>query len=157
MFKIPAKFRDIPEAVQLRQANAEFEAAIEQEKRLTKQSGEKVHFISSKLRNAMDELQRAEKAFDAATGGPKRVGLTPAVVEEISRRFPSDQHQLVQDILDKSCGRTLPFFREATAQKLEFVRLAVLQLSNGDLIELQKFIEEAHIDWQVVVSAAARE
>ena len=154
MINIPAEFKDIPEAATLRLANARLDEACERERQMTEQSGERVHLISSQLRHAMDELGRAENAFDAATGEPKRAGLTPAVVDEIALRFPTDQHPGVQELLDKSCGRTLPLLREATAHELEFVRLAVLRLSAGDLTELRKYIELAHVDWRDVVSAA---
>ena len=154
MLKIPPEFRDIPEAEDLRRADAAFAAAIEQERRATERSGERVHFVSERLRHAQEELRRAEEAFDAATGEPKRVGLTPPVLAELSRQFPAHQHQLVTDLLDESCGRTLPLMREATAEGLEFIRLAVLQLSKGDLPTLRKMIECAHIDWRTVVLAA---
>ena len=49
MFKIPEEFRDIPEAIRLREAEAQFEAVVEQEKRATQQSGERVHLIGTKL------------------------------------------------------------------------------------------------------------
>jgi hypothetical protein len=39
MFKIPDEFRDVPEALKVREAQARFERAIEQEKRVTEQTG----------------------------------------------------------------------------------------------------------------------
>ena len=154
MLKIPPEFRDIPEAAQLRQAETNFDAAIEREKRITQQCGERVHLITEQLQQAQEEFRRAQEAFDAATGEPKRAGLTPAVLAEISQQFPSQQHQLVADLLDQSCGRALPLMREATAQGLEFIQLAVLQLSDGDLARLRDMIELAQIDWRDVVTAA---
>jgi hypothetical protein len=154
MLKIPPEFRDIPEAAQLRQAEANFDAAIEREKRITQQSGERVHLITEQLQQAQEEFRRAQEAFDSATGEPNRAGLTPAVLAEISRQFPPQQHQLVADLLDQSCGRALPLMREATAQRLEFVQLAVLQLSDGKLARLRDMIELAQIDWRDVVTAA---
>src|SRR5947208_3299163 len=106
MFRIPEEFRDIPEAVRLREAEAQFEAAIEQEKLATQQSGERVHLIGRNLRHAQEELQKAQDAFDAATGEPKPVGLTPAVVEEISRLFSPPERRHVEEVLNQSCGRT---------------------------------------------------
>ena len=63
MFKIPDEFRDTPEAAKVREATARFEAAIEQEKRIA-QGGERVHLITGQLRQAQEELQRAQNAFD---------------------------------------------------------------------------------------------
>src|SRR5882724_920200 len=88
MFKIPDEFRDTPEAARVREATARFEAAIEQQKRIARQSGERVHLVTGQLRQAQEELQRAQNAFDDATGEPKLAGLTPAVVEEVAKHFP---------------------------------------------------------------------
>ncbi len=154
MLNIRPEFQSTPEAARLRRADAAFTAAIEAERRATQLSGERVHLISEHLRHAQDELGEAQRAFDAATGEPKRVGLTPAVVAELSRLFPSHQHPVVTDLLDGSCGRTLPLLREATAQRLEFVRLAALKSSNGDLSKLRDAIELAHIDWRDLVMAS---
>ena len=154
MFKIPEEFRDIPEAIRLREAEVQFEAAIEQEKRATQQSGERVHLIGRKLRHAQEELQKAQDAFDAATGEPKPVGLTPAVVEEISLLFSPPERRHVEEVLDQSCGRTLPFQREATAQELEHIRICVLRLSSSDLKKLHEWIDLANVDERDVILAA---
>ena len=153
MFKIPDEFRDTPEAEKVREAEARFEAAIDQEKRITQQSGERVHLITGQLRQAQEELQRAQNAFDAVTGEPKLAGLTPAVVEEVAKHFPQAQHQQVRELLDSDCGRTIPFRRQATAEQLEWTRLVVLRLSKGDFSELSKWVELANIDERDVVQA----
>src|SRR5207244_13572730 len=93
MFKIPDEFRDTPEAAKVREATARFEAAIEREKRIAQQTGERVDLITGQLRQAQEELQRAQNDFDAATGEPKPAGLTPAVVEEVAKRFTPAQQQ----------------------------------------------------------------
>ena len=153
MFKIPDEFRDTPEAAKVREATARFEAAIEQQKRIARQSGERVHLVTGQLRQAQEELQRAQNAFDAATGEPKLAGLTPAVVEEVAKHFPPAQHQQVQELLERDCGRTIPFRREATAEQLEWTPLAVLRLSKGDFSELGRWVELANIDERDVVHA----
>jgi len=155
MFKIPDEFRDIPEAVELRQAEARFKAAIEQEKRITQDSEKQVHLITGKLRQAQADLQRAQNAFDAATGEPKPVGLTSAVIEEVSCLFPVQEREDVENLLDRSCGRTLPFHRDSSAQKLEHIRLCVLRLSRGDVAKLRQWIEFANVDWRDVIYAAS--
>ena len=75
------------------------------------------------------------------------------MVEEVARHFPSAQHQQVRELLDRDCGRTIPFRREATAEQLERTRLAVLRLSKGDFSELGKWVELANIDERDVVHA----
>jgi hypothetical protein len=155
MHKIPDAFRDIPAAVKLREAEARFAAAIEQEKRVTQQSGERVHLISGQLRQAQDELKKAQDAFDVAAGEPKPPGLTNRVIEEISRLFPVHERETVADFLDRSCGRTIPFRREATAQQLEYVRLCALRLSKGDFAKLRQEVEMANIEEGVLTYTAA--
>jgi hypothetical protein len=61
----------------------------------------------------------------------------------------------VADFLDRSCGRTIPFRREATALQLEYVRLCVLRLSNGDFAKLRQEVEMANIEEGVVTYSAA--
>ena len=68
MFKIPDEFRDTPEAAKVREATARCEVAIEQAKRIAQQSREQVHLVAGQLRQAQEELQRAQNAFDAAMG-----------------------------------------------------------------------------------------
>lgn len=65
---IPPKFRHLPEATRLMQAEAEFSAAIEQERQLTQGKGGQVHMISDHLQHAGEELDAARAAYDAATG-----------------------------------------------------------------------------------------
>src|SRR6266576_1162311 len=74
-------------------------------------------------------------------------------VEEVAKHFPPAQHEQVRELLDRDCGRTIPFRREATAEQLEWTRLAVLRLSKGDFSELGKWVELANIDERDVVHA----
>jgi len=154
MYKIPEELRDLPEADRLRRAQAAFAAAAEEGRNLTFENEKRVRLVGERLRNAQNELGKAQKAFDLATGEPKPVGLTPAVVEEIGKHFPAAQHDFVKQILDQECGRTIPFCREATAQELEYIRLCVLRLSKGNLSELRKCVELANIDQRDVFLAA---
>ena len=155
MYKIPDEFRDLPEADRLRSAQARFSAAAEEGRRLTFENEERVRFIGEQLRKAQNELKEAQKAFDLVTGEPKPVGLTPAVVDEIGKLFPAEQHEAVKQIIDKECGRTIPFQRDAAAQELEYIRLCVLRLSKGNLSELRKWVILANIDQRDVLLPAA--
>src|ERR1041385_3387371 len=154
MYRIPEQFRDLPEAARLRKAQTIFVAAAEDGRNLTFENEERVRLVGERLRHAQNELGMARKAFDLATGEPKPVGLTAAVVEEISNQFPAAQHDVVKEILDKECGRTIPLCREATAKELEYIRLCVLRLSKGDISELRKWVELANIDQRDVLLAA---
>jgi hypothetical protein len=154
MYRIPEQFRDLPEAARLRKAQTIFVAAAEDGRNLTFENEERVRLVGERLRHAQNEVGMAQKAFDLATGEPKPVGLTAAVVEEISNQFPAAQHDVVKEILDKECGRTIPLCREATAQELEYIRLCVLRLCKGDISELRKWVELANIDQRDVLLAA---
>ena len=154
MYKIPEEFRDLPEADRLRRAQAAFAAAAEEGRNLTFENEKRVRLVGERLRNAQNELGKAQKAFDLATGEPKPIGLTPAVVEEIGKHSPAAQHESVKQILDQECGRTIPFCRKATAQELEYIRLCVLRLSKGNLSELRKCVELANVDQRDVFLAA---
>jgi hypothetical protein len=152
MHEIPHKFRDIPEATLLREAQAQFEAAVEREKVLSRASGQQVYLVSAYLQRAQRELHEAQDAFDAATGLPKVVPLTKAALDEIPKLFPPEHHQEVIALLEKRCGRTIPFMREATAEALEPYWLSVLRRSEGDIAELRKWIEFANIEgWDVLL------
>ena len=155
MHKIPEEFRDLPEADGLRKAQAAFAAVAEEGRNLTFENKKNVRLVGERLRHAQNELGKAQKAFDLATGEPKPIGLTPAVVEEIGKHFPTMQHDFVKQILDQECGRTIPLCREATAQELEYIRLCVLRLSKGDFSELREWIELANIDQRDVLLAAS--
>lgn len=160
MYKIPQEFSEIPEAKRLRQAETEFAAACEEAKRLTQSSNQKVHLVYKEpifepLRNVQTKLKKAQCDFDAATGEPKPVGLTPLVGEEISKLFPAEEHQRIIQLHDQKCGRTIPFKREASAKDLEYTRLCVLRLSKGNSDELHKWIELANIDERDLYYAAS--
>lgn len=154
MFDIPQEFQNIPEAVRLRRAEAEFSKAIQEERHVIGQTDERAQRIGEQARRTHAELKEAQRAFDAATGEPKPVGLTPAVIAEIERQFPASQHEEVIHLLDRSCGRTLPFFRDATAEKLEHIRLCALKMGAGDLARLRQAVELANRDWRDLIVAA---
>jgi hypothetical protein len=74
------------------------------------------------------------------------------VLDEIPKLFPAEQHQEIISLLEKRCGRTIPFMREATARALEPYRLSVLRRSQGDVAELRRWIEFANIEgWDVLL------
>ena len=144
MYKIPEEFRDLPEAARLRKAQTIFVAAAEDGRNLTFENEERVRLVGERLRHAQNELGMAQKAFDLATGEPKPIGLTAAVVEEISNQFPAAQHDVVKEILDQECGRTIPLCREATAQELEYhsaVRVASEQRRSFRALQMGRTCE----------------
>jgi hypothetical protein len=80
-------------------------------------------------------------------GKPSPKGCYPELaLDEIAKLFASKQHQEIISLLEKRCGRTIPFMRDATAGELEPSRLNVLRRSEGDIAELRKWIEFANIE-----------
>jgi hypothetical protein len=154
MYKIPDEFQDLPEAAGLRKAQARFAAAAKYARRLTVENEQAVRRVGEELRRAQNDLQQAQKAFDRVTGEPKPVGLTAGVIDEIGKHFPATQIEEVKNFLDRECGRTIPFCREAAAQELEYIRLSVLRLSKGNLSELRRWVELANLDQRDVMLAA---
>lgn len=140
-FFIPVEFRDLPEAERAREVEAEFLAALEREKSLVRT---RVHMISEELQLAQKRMQESRDAFDAAAGLPVPAPLTPQVTEEVARLFPNDQRE-VTALLEKRCGRTIPFQRDSDPISLEPYRLCVLRESKGDFTVLLKWIDAANV------------
>lgn len=145
VFYIPSEFRELPEAKIARDARAEFEAAVERERKMMAASGVRIHMISKDLQRIQKKLKEAEDAFDEATGLPIPVPLTPKAKEEVSRLFPAEQRDEVVTLLEKRCGRTIPFHRDSDSKTLEPYRLRALLESKGDIAELRKCVEVANI------------
>jgi hypothetical protein len=144
-FYIPSEFRDLPEAKRACEAEAEFRTALEREKTLATTNGNRVHFISEELQRIQKRLQEARDAFDAAAGLPVPAPLTARVLEEVNRLFGTEQRDSVIALLEKQCGRTIPFQRDADSISLEPYRLCVLRESKGDLAKLNKWIKAANV------------
>jgi len=155
MSDIPDEFRDLPEAVRLRHAQAKFAIAAENARDLGSEDQKVIRRKGEQLRAAQNELRQAQQAFDRATGEPKPIGLTEAVVVEIAKHFRSEQIEQVKSFLQTECGRTIPFFREATPEQLEHIQIGVLRLSEGKFSELRKWVGLANIDHRDVILAAS--
>jgi hypothetical protein len=155
-FYIPSKFRDIPEAKRAREAEEEFKAALERETKLAAVSSQRVHFISKELQLIQKKLKEAQDAFDAATGLPEPAPLTARVLEEVSNLFSAEQRGEAVSLLEKRCGRTIPFQRDADSISLEPYRLRVLRESKGDIATLKKWIEAANIMGRDILNGAER-
>ena len=145
IFYIPFEFRDLPEAKIVREAQAEFAAALQREMKMVTERGERVHLISEDLQRIQKKLKDADDAFDAAAGLPIPAPLTPKVAEEVSRLFSANQRQEVVTLLEKRCGRTIPFHRDSDSMSLEPYRLRVLSECKGDIGELKKWVEAANV------------
>jgi len=82
------------------------------------------------------------------------IELSRPTRKRIQTVFPQNQWSTVEDLLESRCGDNLPFVEPSHARLAERIRFAVLKLSQGDLAELQRQIEEAHVDWRDVLMVA---
>ena len=106
------------------------------------------------LERAQERLSLAKSSLDRATDGPGPVPLTETVSRKVRSLFPAELHADAIYLLEKECGRNLPFHEDADPQKLERVRLAVVKLSGGNLAELRKQVDVAKRDWRDVLAIA---
>jgi len=111
---------------------------------------------SEHLTRMQQRLLKAKDKLDQLTGGPSPVALTEAVSRKVRAIFPEEQQEEAIRLLEKECGRKLPFHENAEPQDLDRVRLAVVKLSGGNIDELRSQIEVAKRDWRDVMVPAER-
>ena len=80
--------------------------------------------------------------------------LSAATWDKVRKLFAPAEQQAVGDLLINSCGTNLPFCENSDERALERIRFAVLKLSDGDLSQLQRWVDEAQVDWRDVLMAA---
>jgi hypothetical protein len=103
---------------------------------------------------ALRTLIQAKRELERVEGGPDPVELTEGLHRKVCRLFSAENQAEVIYLLEKECGRGLPFYENATSENLERVRLAVLKLSDGDVSELRNALHVAKSDWRDVLLAA---
>jgi hypothetical protein len=145
----------------LAQAQAEFDTtarAIVRANRAARASGQKISsemlLAADKNSVALQKLLHAKHDLEQATGEPEPVELTELAHRKVRQLFSDEDQSEAIFLLEKQCGRGLPFHERAVPQDLERVRLAVLKLSDGNLSELRKQIDVARTDWRDVLCVA---
>jgi hypothetical protein len=156
--KILGWLRGSTKPSQLEQAQAEFKAAARELAEATRKTHAAGHTDTPEMTAAAERaiaaqqrLTQAKAEFDQATGGPEPVELTELVLRKVKQWFAADEQAEVIRLLEKECGRGLPFCEHSDAQGLERVRLAVVKLAGGNLAELRRHIEVAKQDWRDVL------
>lgn len=109
---------------------------------------------AEKTSSAAQELLQAKRDCGEATVGTEAVDLTDVVRRKVCQLFPLEEQVVAIHLLEKECGRGLPFQESANPSDLERVRLAVLKLSEGKLAVLRQQIHLAKTDWRDVLLAA---
>lgn len=101
-------------------------------------------------------LKQARAEFEQATAGPEPepLELTELVLRKVRESFPAEEQAEAISLLEKRCGRNLPYLEDSDARGLERVRLAVVKLSGGSLGELERQVEVAKQDWRDVLILA---
>jgi hypothetical protein len=145
----------------LAQAQAEFDAscrAVVDANRAARASGKNISpelsLATDKNRVALQKLLHAKHGLEQASGGPEPVELTELVCRKVCQLFSNEDQGEAIRLLEKECGRGLPYHERATPQDLERVRLAVLKLSDGNLSVLRKQVNVARSDWRDVLGLA---
>lgn len=159
--KILERLRGSAKLNPLEQAQAEFDAAareLVEANRKARAAGHRytpeMGAAAERMTAVQQRLQQAKADYDLVTGGPGPVELTELVTRKVKRLFPADEQAEAIGLLEKECGRNLPFHEDDNARGLERVRLAVLKLAGGNLSVLREQIEVAKEDWRDVLNAA---
>jgi hypothetical protein len=147
--------------VSLEQAQAEFEAAhhtLREAQRKAEAEGElitpTVIAAAQRVDALRQRLTQAKADFVLAGGTPEAVELTELVTRKVKQWFPADEQAEAISLLETECGRNLPFCEAYDAKGLEVVRLAVVKLAGGSLVELRRQVEAAKEDWRDVIAFA---
>lgn len=82
--------------------------------------------------------------------------LTAAVVQKIAALFPPASREIAARLIAERCGADLPLSAHMGPDPSGFdrIRFAVLKLSRGDLEQLRREIDGAHVDWRDTLMAA---
>src|SRR5688572_12211800 len=113
----------------LAQAQAEFDTtahALVESNRAARASGKKISpemlRAADKNSAALQKLLHAKHDLEQATCGPEPVELTEIVRRKICELFSEEEQSETVLLLEKQCGRGLPFHESAAPQDLERVR-----------------------------------
>ena len=82
------------------------------------------------------------------------IPLSEATNRRIDALFAASDADRVRELLRARCGHTLPLVDASRGQLAERIRCAVLKLSNGNLDELDRWIDDAHRDWRDTLVSA---
>lgn len=159
--KILERLRGPAKPAPLEKAQAEFQAAareLVEANRKARATGQRytpeMGAAAERMTSVQQQLKQAKANHVEATGGPEPVELTELVTRKVKHLFPADEQAEAIRLLEKECGRNLPFCEDSDAQGLERVRLAVVKLAGGSLAELRRQVAMAKQDWRDVLLPA---
>ena len=140
--------------VSISKAREEFEAAARELVELNKEArrtGDLSRLLAGAERLAVlqERLLAAEAAAPPRTYEP--LPLTAPVESKLRETFAAEDQPEAASLLERECGRNLPFNDPPNLANLEHIRLAAIELSAGDLSELRRLIAVAKEDWREVL------
>lgn len=140
--------------VDIAKARKEFEAAARELVELNKEAQRTRDF--SRLAAASERVVALQQQLTAAeAAGPQRVyepvPLSAPVERKLRDTFAGEDRAEAASLLERECGRNLPFNDPPNLRNLEQIRLAVIELSGGKLPELRRQIAVAKEDWREVL------
>lgn len=92
--------------------------------------------------------------FNSRKSEPVGIPLSSLTREKLDAIFaPADRAEAAK-LLVEHCATSLPLWRGTKPADFERIRLAVIKLSKGDLLMLERIIEQAHTDWRDVLMGA---
>ena len=140
--------------VDIAKAREEFEAAARELVELNKEAQRTRDF--SQVVAASERVVALQQQLTAAeAAGPQRVydpvPLSAPVERKLRETFAGEDQAEAASLLERECGRNLPFNDPPNLANLEQIRLAVIELSGGKLPELRRQIAVAKEDWREVL------
>ena len=135
-----------------------FEEAARQLQEINREAGRTndvsaLQAAAERVLKLQDELMRAE-AVAETDRVPKVVPLTDLIRRKIRETFSREDQAEAISLLERECGRNLPFNDPPNLANLEHIRLAVVKLADGKLDELRRQISIAKEDFREVLIRA---
>jgi hypothetical protein len=82
------------------------------------------------------------------------IPLSEATEERLKTIFSPELQREAAELLQNKCAEKIDGCENHTPERMERIRFSVLKLSKGDIKEMLKWIEHAHVDWRDLFMAA---
>lgn len=153
-FEIPSEFRHVPEAIKLRDLDAEFTEVCALEvaavnARLWETNLPAFEALNRRSRGLQIALKEAVAAFDTATGEPRPVELPIDVLSAINEQFADSNRPAVAAKLAK----TMAYLQR---QRVTDPRIAldILKLAKGEPHRVAQYADLARVDYRDILLSA---
>ena len=72
----------------------------------------------------------------------------------LQKKFPAEIFHQIKCCIEQNAGKTIPFCGNSSPSQLDRIRFAIIKLSEGCPMQLNKAIELAHNDWRDLLMSA---